>query len=740
MKATTTALIVSIVTLAFLISITPGATLQAAPPDIAKARAHKIVAVWHFADKAQMKEAFAEHLDVLEFEYGRSLKFLTDAESLAELQRRGYDISIEIPDIVEYYHSRLQVTDMGGYRTFDEIVLAMDTLHNLNPAISTEKFSIGQTIEGREMWVLKISDNPDIDEDEPESFFDAAIHAREVITPLVLIESMRTLIEGYGVDTFLTRLVDTREIFFMPCFNADGYYYNEVIAPSGGGMWRKNRRNNGDGTYGVDLNRNFPFQWGYDDNGSSPITSDQTYRGTGAASEPAVQNYINFIESREFTVNITFHSYSNLILWPYGYDYNIYSPDEPLFAAMGDSMAVFNGYTPIVGWGLYPANGVTDDWMYGEQTTKDKIFSFTFEVGGSSDGFWPATYRIPQLVNENIPAVMYLIDISANPEVAAPPLAPVWTSSETFPTGFFDLTWSQPDNQNEVVSFDLLELSGAQTGADDAESGAGRWVMDGFFNSTGRAYEGSYSFYSNSGDGLNQTMTTAYPLYVSGSETLEFNAWYDIETDWDYAYVEVSTNSETGFAPIEGNITTNYDPYGSNRGHGITGTSGGWVLAQFDLADYAGEYIYIRLTYVTDTYVTEEGFYADLISPISWFAHTSMLAAGTTDSTYAVNARPAGDYYFKVRATDAEDQVGPYSAIFSVNIAGDVLYGDLDNNGNCDPIDVIWLVNIVYRSSPGPVTPGAEYIDGNDTCDPLDVAYLVNHVYRAGPPPLGYGE
>lgn len=734
-KATST-----IAALTFLICLTRGLTLQAAPPDLEKVRATKIVAIWHFTDKAQMKAAFAEHLDVLEFDYGRSVTFLTDAESLAKLQDRGYDIEIEIPDVYEFHHSRLQPTDMGGYRTFDEIVMALDTLHNLNPAISTEKFSIGQTIEGREMWMLKISDNPEVDEDEPESFFDAAIHAREVITPLVLIESMRTLIEGYGVDTFLTRLVDTREIFFLPCFNADGYYYNQILEPGGGGMWRKNRRDNGDGTFGVDLNRNFSYQWGYDDVGSSPYTYDATYRGTGPASEPEVQHVIDFVESRELAVYIDFHSYSNLIIWPYGYDYNIYSPDEALFAAMGDSMSTFNGYTATVAWVLYPTNGATDDWMYGEQTTKDKIFAFTFEVGSSSDGFWPQTYRIPQLVNENIPAVLYLIDVSANPETAAPPLAPVWTSAAAYPTGFFDLTWSQPDNNNEIVSFDLQELSGAHTGTDDAESGPGHWVMDGFFNSTARAYEGAYSFYSDQGDGLNQTMTTLYPLYVADGETLEFYTWYRIETDWDYAYVEASTNSETGFVPLAGNITTNYNPYGSNRGNGITGYSGGWVAAQFDLSDYSGQYVYLRFTYNTDSYVTEEGFYADIISPLTWYDQITMLAEGFTDSTYAIHARPPDEYYFQARATDSDSQVGPYSALLNVHVAGEVVYGDLDNNGLVNPVDVIWLVNFVYRSGPGPIASGAEYIDGDNLCNPVDVIYLVNHVYRGRAAPLGYGE
>jgi murein tripeptide amidase MpaA len=91
------------------------------------------------------------------------------------------------------------------------------------------------------------------------------------------------LLENYGTDPEATYLVDNREMYFVPCFNPDGYEYNRQTDPNGGGMWRKNRRNNG-GSYGVDLNRNFGYMWGYDDLGSSPIPSSETYRGPSAFS------------------------------------------------------------------------------------------------------------------------------------------------------------------------------------------------------------------------------------------------------------------------------------------------------------------------------------------------------------------------------------------------------------------------------------------------------------------------
>ncbi len=730
--------VIGLVLTASLFGLFCGSAL--ADDDLDRIRARKIVATWHFVEKAEMHEAFAEHLDILKFDYGRSIRFLTDEARLRELQARGYDITIEIPDIYAHHRTRLAPVSMGGYRTFDEIVATMDTLTALNPAICSDKFSIGQTIEGREMWVIKISDNVAVDEDEPESFFDAAIHAREVITPAVLLETMRTLIEGYGVDTFLTRLVDTREVWFLPCFNADGYAYNEVIAPNGGGMWRKNRRDNGNGTYGVDLNRNFPYAWGYDNSGSSPSPGDETFRGISAASEPETQNYLAFVESRNFVTHINVHSYSNLILWPYGYDYNIYAPDHDLFTFMGDSMATFNGYTPSVGWHLYPANGTTDDWMYGEQTTKNKIYSFVFEIGSSSDGFWPATYRIPELVNENIPCILYLIDMASHPEQAGPPLAPQWTKVDTFASGFFDLSWSQPGNGNIIDYYTIFELSGPQVGTEDAESGWDRWVNDGFLRQIGRRYEGSFAFHSSWGDNLYHTMTTKYALTVPVGGELTFYTWYDIEEDWDYAYVEVATAATGPFTPIAGDITRMTNPNGNNRGNGITGSSAGWIPATFDLSAYEGQDIFLRFTYETDAYVHNEGFFVDLINPVAWFDNETELETAYEDSVLSFYDQAVGDYYYSVMATDTDGQAGPVSEVKQVTVTGSVLYGDLSGEGEINPLDVVWLVNYVYRDGPPPVVEGAQYIDGNSTCDPTDVQYLVGHVYKQMPPPLGWGE
>ncbi|MCK4462314.1 MAG: zinc carboxypeptidase, partial [candidate division Zixibacteria bacterium] len=351
--------------------------------------------------KADYLKLPALHLDRV-YKKDNYIEVIADEAKFARIRDAGIRTEIVHDDIVSYLQSRLDVTkDMGGYKTLDEINTYIDAVVEEHRNTVAPKLNIGYTLEGRPMWAIKVSDNPTVDEDEPEILFHAAIHAREVITPEVCLAILDTLTDYYDIDPNITELVNTREIWFVIPVNPDGYYHNQVIEPGGGGMWRKNRRDNGDGTYGVDLNRNYGYMWGYDDNGSSPYTSDPTYRGTGPFSEPESQNMRDFIASREFVITMDYHSYSNLILWPWGYDY-ILTPENDLFAALGDSIESMNGYDPSPITGLYLVNGSTVDWGYGEQTIKNKNYAFTIEVGSYSDNFWPPLDRVEPLVAENM--------------------------------------------------------------------------------------------------------------------------------------------------------------------------------------------------------------------------------------------------------------------------------------------------------------------------------------------------
>ena len=291
---------------------------------------------------------------------------------------------------------------MGGYYTFSEIEENLDELSNTYPDIISNKISIGETLEGRDIWAIKISDNPNQNENEPEALYTGLHHAREPMSYMNLFYFMHWLGENYEIDPIATHIVNNRELWFIPAVNPDGLIYNQSIAPNGGGMQRKNARQSCSGTPdGVDLNRNYSYMWGYDNSGSSNDGCDETYRGTGPFSEPETQTIRDFVASHDFPIALNYHSYGNLFIYPFGYEYINEAPQEDIdiFIEYGEDMVQFNNYE--LGTGpdlLYTVNGEACDWMYGEHG----ILAYTPEIGQNSDGFWPATSRIFPLAEENL--------------------------------------------------------------------------------------------------------------------------------------------------------------------------------------------------------------------------------------------------------------------------------------------------------------------------------------------------
>ncbi len=225
----------------------------------------------YFKDKSEMKKVLSLDLDRAYLKYGKYLDIISDSAEVEELKASGYQVEVTIDDLASFYQKRMQkALTMGGYHTYSETGAALDSIHNQYPSITTSKIIIGYSLEGRAIWGMKISDNPGVNENEPEVLYTALIHAREPIGIEILLYFMRYLCQNYGSDSEVTYLVNNRELWFIPIINPDGYEFNRSNSPQGGGMWRKNRRLNTGGTYGVDLNRNFGYQWGYDNYGSSP--------------------------------------------------------------------------------------------------------------------------------------------------------------------------------------------------------------------------------------------------------------------------------------------------------------------------------------------------------------------------------------------------------------------------------------------------------------------------------------
>lgn len=388
-----------------------------------------------FQERSQLSDLvkFGFDLEHVEWTKDNELILFVNEEEFSQLSLLNYKLEILIDDWKEYFEKLPKLTDfekaealkhskenfgvtgfgygsLAGYYTVAEVTAKLDSMRMLYPNLITTKQSIGNTVEGRPMYMVKISDNPDIDENEPEVLYSAMIHAREPQAMMQMIYFMYYLLENYGTNPEVTYLVNNREMYFIPILNPDGYYYNQINSPSGGGMWRKNRKNN-IGSYGIDLNRNFGPEnyWNAPNGGSSTTPSSDTYRGPSPFSEPETQNYRNFIISRNFKNALNYHTYSNLLIYPYG-ALSMETPDSAIFREFAGDMVAYNGYLPgtdvqTVG---YSTRGNSDDYMYdGNIPQQGKIFAMTPEVGSSSDGFWPAQSRIFPLAQENVLPNLY---------------------------------------------------------------------------------------------------------------------------------------------------------------------------------------------------------------------------------------------------------------------------------------------------------------------------------------------
>ena len=331
------------------------------------------------------------------------------------LVQNGINFQVIQDDLTNYYLNRSQpnvdrdfpLGSMLGNYTLLEAMNQMDTLSMLYPSFISEKDSIGTSFEGRTIWAFKLSDNPSIDEDEPEVLFTGLTHAREPLSMMNLYYFANWICENYNSDLTANYLLDNREMWFIPIINPDGYAYNESISPDGGGMHRKNRRANPPNSscnmgtqQGVDLNRNYGYNWGENNSGSSGNPCSAVYRGLSAFSEPETEAISNFILSREFSNVLHYHSYSNFLIHSWGDGSFPDEPDLTTLREIGKEMTRYNGYlvgtgTETVGYGV---NGDAVDWSYGTAG----LISYTPEVGTFSDNFWPSEDRVIPLCQDQV--------------------------------------------------------------------------------------------------------------------------------------------------------------------------------------------------------------------------------------------------------------------------------------------------------------------------------------------------
>lgn len=587
---------------------------------------------------------------------------LHSAEDRRRLDQTGLTYRMDVDSLEAFFARRLAARrdDMGGYMTLSELEARLAALHDNFPELVGEPVSIGRTVNDREVWAVKVSDHPDEDEDEPEALFTALIHAREVITPEVLFGFVEHLVRNYGGEEDLTRLVDERQLWFIMCVNPDGYAYNEDYAPDGGGMWRKNRRRNPDGSYGVDLNRNFGYQWGYDDEGSSPIPSRETYRGPEAFSEAETQAIREFVNDRRFTVSVFLHSYGDLCLYPWGYDY-IQAPDRSVLAALAGKMTEGNGYLPGTGWEvIYPTNGDSDDWLYGSEE-HSPVMAFTIEVGTEADDFWPPLQRVRPLVEENLPALTALAEFADRPErISAPPKVGEVTAV-LGRDGVPVVSWTPERNQaNPPRAYNIRAVIPGDPLVDDSPENQDRWSLLNFSHSVVDAHSEPLSYRV-------QTTQDAAFLTLRGEiiapDTIYAWVNWNLSTALNhYLALEVSEDG-WAWAALAGERTRELVINRHSLGHGLTGASGDWVRTWWQSGAWAGRTVKLRFRYYKfGRRLNNEFCFIDDIGPLSRFRWTEVAAGAWEDTVFADRERQVEEgLAYQVQAVDGEGDISFWS-------------------------------------------------------------------------------
>ena len=367
-----------------------------------------------------------------------------------------------------------------AYHTYDQLhteLLALQTAHPTRAQL----ISIGHGWElvgrdQRQIWALKITEDVGKDSNKPEIVFVGGHHAREWVSVEIPLGIAQHLLNNVAKDPSIAELVTNKVVWVIPMLNPDGHAYTATNR-----CWRKNRRNNGDGSIGVDLNRNYGYQWGLL-SGSSNVTTSHTYHGPAAFSEPETQAFRDFLRARRnLRAVVSYHSFTQAFLrpWSYHIDYEPGSPPPPaeeMSKALSDELRARIGavhgevYKDCLSQAdrlpsgacpsppHYEASGEMADWIHHEFN----IPAFTIEVRPRTASQWPAPLGCPGFelpdaevgptIAENIPAALALIHyaqpgkIMIRDHVGDTGQVPssTWTAS-----GWDPVFWLSPDIRTE---------------------------------------------------------------------------------------------------------------------------------------------------------------------------------------------------------------------------------------------------------------------------------------------------
>jgi len=366
--------------------------------------------------------------DLASYYPGVYLDLVVDESGLSDLNKGGGAWYITQTE-AQLKEALTPQRDIPGYRDYQLMVSELMQLQAQYPSlvqVSTIGSGWGSIYSATHpyyndfdhaLWAVKVSANVQVEEDEPAFYFVGEHHAREPISTEVCMAILIHLAENYGSDPEVTSILDNNQVWIVPLLNPDGH---KVVIDQTDVWWRKNIRDNNDnhtfntdnssgmGDDGVDINRNYGYRWGY--MSATDDISQPTYHGPMAHSEPETQAFCELISSRRFLAGVSYHTYGQYVLYPYGYVSNIVAPDGPELQALANEMAnvilKYNSatqhYDAMPSWQLYPVSGSSDDWIYG--TTG--AFAYTTEMAAQ---FIPTASQIPQIVAQNLNGAMVLL-------------------------------------------------------------------------------------------------------------------------------------------------------------------------------------------------------------------------------------------------------------------------------------------------------------------------------------------
>ncbi|MGB9722112.1 MAG: M14 family zinc carboxypeptidase [bacterium] len=585
------------------------------------------------------------------------------------VDRNGLDqvIASGLPYEVTAYSLELEKEEVrGSYLNYTQIVDSLRHLAQNYPALCKMDSLPLRTYEGRWIYGVKISDNVNLDEFEPNFTIDGCHHSREWATPQAVLFFADSMLRSYNTVPEIAEIINTTQIYCFPVINVDGYVYDWQYYQGG---WRKNREPFGGGV-GTDCNRNYSGAcngevdgyWGAADEAQvSHYPSDQTFCGAYGFSGDEVRAYAMYIRQHNITTGFSLHSYGEQVMWPWGYKAGG-TPDATLYTAKGNYMAgimqrVGGGtYTPGQSYNNpYPTCGNARDWVYGYNHYVNGLSSLFYgaEIGTA---FYEPVANLDFISRQVFKAAKYLAGFSdslilvAEGVVSPPQIHPLDTVSPNF-----TLIW-HPENtyDNHPTQWELVELSNPSIIEDNLESGSGRWVLQGFSLSTAQHHSGSYSLFSGNTNNMNSVVQTLHPYLVQSGDSLTFWCYYNLENNYDVAVAELSENTKEWF-----NLDTTR----------FTGTQTSWVRKAYSLANWVGKSVYFRFRSMTDGNTLNGGFYVDDIRPVCLFGNINVIANNITDTTYTFTNHAVGEYYYYVRGYNTAWGWGDYSCLEKLSVS-----------------------------------------------------------------------